>query len=241
MVNIIELAQSMSQAVEIFIQKVKRYFYHVMLLGYRCPQCKGHLDMVTEGKCKCDSCNYEFDPTVTLQRCSSCGGIPVLRVKKYQCKECGKEITSRFYFYKVIFDNAYFSQKMIESRQRKKEQQERVRKMLAESRSDSLMLEAGDLNSMPGLVAALDSLTKDLDESVQAELKSQFDLKRYQDHVKEYISSEPVDLREIPPLIENLRLDLIWRFIAVTFLAHYGRIHIQQEKEEILVDKIEAD
>ena len=33
--NIITLAFDMAKAVEMLMQKVKRYFYHVMLLGYR--------------------------------------------------------------------------------------------------------------------------------------------------------------------------------------------------------------
>ena len=241
MVNIIELALDMAKAVEELLQKVKRYFYHVMLLGYRCPQCNGSLTMVAEGLCGCDRCDYKCDPTVTLQRCPSCGGLPTLRVRRYQCKDCGQEIISRFYFDKVVFGNAYFCEKMIESRQRKQEQYERVKQMLTESRSDPLTLEAGDLNSVPGLVEALNSLTSNLEESIQKELKEQFDLNRYQAHVKGCVSSELMNLREIPSLIENQRLDLIWRFIAIIFLTHAGGIEVQQEKEEILVARIETN
>ena len=68
---------------------------------------------------------------------------------------------------------------------------------------------AADLDSVPGLVDVLNSLTEGLDESVKLELKSQFDLNRYQDHVSKCLTSEPMDLREIPPLIENQKIDLI--------------------------------
>ena len=159
MVNIIKLALDMAKAVEILIHKVKRYFYHVMLLGYRCPQCNGSLTMVAEGLCRCDRCDYKCDPTVTLQRCPSCGGLPVLRVKRYQCKDCGQEIISRFYFDKAVFDNAYFCEKMSESRQRKKEQYERVKQMLAESRSLPANVGPIDFSAAPGLVEAFDAMT----------------------------------------------------------------------------------
>jgi hypothetical protein len=73
--NIITLALDMAKAVETFMQKAKRFFYSVMLLGHRCPKCNGSLVMVSEGKCRCASCGKVLDPTVTFQRCSACGGV----------------------------------------------------------------------------------------------------------------------------------------------------------------------
>ena len=239
--NIIRYAFRLGEAVECFVQKGKRFFYRVMLLGHACPKCNGSLEMIRDGQCKCEKCAYQFDPTIEFQRCSSCGGLPVLRVRRYVCKQCGSDIISRYLFEGLVFDRKYFREKIAESRQRKKEQRERVRKMLAESRSDPLMLEATDLDSVPGLVDVLNSLTKGLDESVKLELKSQFDLNRYQDHINKCLTSEPMDLREIPPLIENLKIDLIWRFIAIIFLQHYGQIDIQQQQEEIMVIRREVD
>jgi hypothetical protein len=235
--NIIRYAFRLDEAVECFVKKGKRFFYRVMLLGYACPKCNSSLEMIRDGQCKCEKCAHQFDPTVEFQRCSSCGGLPALRVRRYVCKQCGGDVTSRFLFEGLVFDRDYFRQRVAESRQRKKEQRDRVRMMLAESRSDSLMFEATDLDSVPGLVDVLNSLTEGLDESVKLELKSQFDLNRYQDHVNQCLTSEPMDLREIPPLIENLKIDLIWRFIAVIFLQHYGQIDIQQQQEEIMVVK----
>jgi hypothetical protein len=238
--NIIRYAFRLGEAVECFVKKGKRFFYRVMLLGHACSKCNGNLIMIGEGLCQCEKCAHQFDPTVFFQRCSSCGGLPVLRVRRYVCKQCGSDINSRYLFEGLVFDRQYFREKIAESRQRKKEQRERVRKMLAESRSDTLMLEATDLDSVPGLVDVLNSLTKGLDKSVKLELKSQFDLNRYQDHVSKCLTSEPMDLREIPALIDNLKLDLIWRFIAIIFLHHYGQIDIQQQQEEIMVVKREA-
>ena len=238
--NIIRYAFRLGEVVTHLVQQVRYFFYRVMLLGQACPKCNGSLKMIRDGQCKCEKCAHQFDPTVEFQRCSSCGGLPVLRVRRYVCSRCGSDINSRFLFEGLVFDTEYFRVKIAESRQRKKEQRERVRKMLAESRSGPLMLEATDLDSVPGLVDVLNSLTKNLDESVKLELKSQFDLNRYQDHVNKCLTSEPMDLREIPPLIENLKIDLIWRFVAIIFLQHYGQIDIQQQKEEIMVIKREA-
>jgi len=236
-INIIELALGMMAAVEDLLRKVRIYFYSIMLLGYSCPKCEGQLTMAAEGRCRCDSCSYELDPTIQFQRCSGCGGKVELKVRRYQCRKCGADVNSRFLFDGLVFSREYFQEKMAESRQRKKEQQEQVRQMLAESRSDSLMLEAGDLGSVPGLIEALNGLTQGIDENVLVELKSKFDLQRYQDHIGQYISDEPVNLREIPAIIENSRLDLIWRFVAVIFLEHQCMVDIQQQEQNIWVSK----
>jgi len=111
----------MAKAVDIFIEKAKGFFYSVMLLGYRCPKCNGSLTMATEGKCKCLSCGNEFDPTVTFQRCSACGGVPVLKVRHYECKNCHSAIRSKFLFDGLVFDAEYFRQKVADSRRRKQE------------------------------------------------------------------------------------------------------------------------
>jgi len=94
--------------------------------------------MVAEGRCKCTCCGDELDPTVNFQRCSACGGIPMLRISRYKCRDCSGDIASRFLFDGLVFDKDYFRRKMSESRQRKEEQHERVRQMLAESRSPTL-------------------------------------------------------------------------------------------------------
>ena len=131
--NIISLTFGMAKAIEVFLQKAKRFFYSVVLFGCRCLKCNGSLVMIAEGQCKCTSCGIEFDPTVKFQNCSACGGVPVLHVRRYQCKNCGSDISSKFLFDGLVFEAEYFRQKVMESRQRKKEQRVRVRQMLEES------------------------------------------------------------------------------------------------------------
>ena len=115
----IKQAMSMMVAVEKLLLKVKRFFHSILLLGYSCPKCNGLLNnMIKEGICQCDSCKYEFDPTVEFQRCSKCGGRIKLRVRRYQCQKCGADVTSRFLFEGLVFDTDYFWLKVAESRQR---------------------------------------------------------------------------------------------------------------------------
>jgi len=239
--NIRQLAYEMAEAVEAFLQKARRFFYSVTLIGLRCPKCNGLLAMVSEGRCRCASCGKEFDPTVTFQRCSQCGGVPVLRGRRYQCRDCGSDIVSKFLFNGLVFDPGYFRQRMAESRKRKQEQREQVRQMLAESRSAELPLGQADLSSVPGLVDALNALTAGMDEATAIEAREEFDLKAYESHVRAHVHDYPVSLAEIPPLSENPKKDLIWRFVAVIFLAHAGVVDIWQNGHEIMVKKHEAN
>jgi hypothetical protein len=237
--DIRKLALDMTAAVQQYFTKAKRFYYLVMLFGYRCPKCNGSLTMVAEGKCRCKLCTCEFDPTVEFQRCSHCGGKPALRVRRYQCKDCGGDITSMFLFEGLVFNAEYFRQKMVESRQRKKEQKQRVQQMLSECPSEPLTLDVPDLNSVPGLIDALNGLTDGLGVSVALELRDKFDLSRYQAHIRSHLGTEPVSLREIPLLMENERLDLIWKFIAAIFLDHAGLISVCQQNDVIWVMKLD--
>ncbi|MFH1615315.1 MAG: hypothetical protein ABIG61_09560 [Planctomycetota bacterium] len=235
--NIIKLAFSMVARVQQLFGRVRSFYYSTILLDYRCGQCNGKLSMISESKCCCVKCELEFDPTVEFQRCSACGGIPVLRVRRYYCKDCGSEVTSKFVFETLPFEKEYFKQKMAESRRRKKEQFQQVREMLMQCRSQTISPDAADLNSIPGLLAALNGLTQGIDEQMLIELKSKFDLDRYQEHIKAHIQDFPIDLREIPAIIENTRKDLIWRFVAVIFLEHEREVEIRQDGQTIWVSK----
>jgi len=239
--NIIALAFDMARAVEDFVRKARKFFYGVMLLGYRCPKCGGPFAMVAEGKCKCTLCGLDVDPTVQFQRCLACGGVPVLRVRRYVCSQCGGDIRSNFLFDGLVFDADYFQQKMAQSRQRRKELRERVREMLAETRSASLPLAGIELDSVPGLVDALNGLTASFDRDLVVEAKTAFDLRCYEKHIQAHIRDFPLNLRDIPPLKKDDRRDLVWQFIAIIFLAHAGTIDIWQEGQEIMVMKHEAN
>lgn len=239
--DMIKLAFDMTAAVQEFVDKVRQFYYGIMLMGYRCPKCNSSLNMVSEGKCRCNTCKFEFDPTTEFQRCSVCGGVPILHVRRYRCNDCGNDIRSKFLFDGMVFDREYFKAKMAESRQRKKEQRERVKKMLAESRSDTLPLHALDLDAVPGLLNALNDLTADLDVGFEARGRDDFNLKRYERHIQGHVQEFPVNLMEIPPLSENHRRDVIWRFIAVIFMAHSGIIDIWQDGQDIMVIKHETD
>ncbi len=233
--NIIAKAFDVVAAVKEFTSEARRFYYLVMLFGYRCPKCNGSLTMVGDSRCKCDACSHQFDPTVEFQRCSDCGGRPILRIKHYLCNSCGRQIHSVFLFDGIIFDADYFRKKMAKSRRRKKELKHRVQEMLAQCRSEPVPLDAPDLDSVPGLMEALGSLTAGTEIPLPPELKAGFDLDRYQAHMMSHLEMGPSTLRSVPALIDDLRLDLIWRFIAVIFLAHTGSVQVRQQGQAIWV------
>jgi hypothetical protein len=239
--DIVGLAFSLAGAVAGFVERAKRFFYDVMLWDHACPACGGGLAMVREGVCKCRSCGHQFDPTTAFQMCQACGGKVVLRVRRYQCQQCGGDVPSRFLFDGLVFDAEYFRQKMAEHREKKAEQHERVRQMLAESRSQALGLPAANLQDVPGLAEALNALAADAPSGLAAWLPSEFNLALYESHVQAHIGAIPVGFDQIPPLGENRRLDRVRRFIAILFLAHAGLVDIRQDGQSIQVMKHETN
>ena len=239
--NIIREAFGLTHAVAAYVKQARRFFYEVMLFDHACPKCQGSLAMIQEGRCRCTSCAHTFDPTIEFQRCLECGGAPKLEIRRYRCSQCGEVISSRFLFDGLVFDAAYFREKMAEHRQRKREQRDRRRTMQAENRSPALDAEPMDLAMVPGLADALDRLTAGIAEHFPWPMRQSFDLSRYEKHIQAHIEAFPVPFDRIPLLSEDARQDRIWRFIAVIFMAHAGLIELEQQGQTILVMQREVD
>ncbi len=135
--DITRLAFLLAEAVAGLVARVRAFCHEVMLAGHACPTCGGGLVMVRDGACRCLACGRTFDPTVAFQTCDACGGRPRLRVRRYECRRCQAEIVSRFLFDGLVFDAAYFREKMAEHRKHRQAQRERVRQMLAACRSSA--------------------------------------------------------------------------------------------------------
>jgi DNA-directed RNA polymerase subunit RPC12/RpoP len=241
MIDIIRLAFRLAEAVTGFAGRARQLYYAVVLMGHECPECVGKLTMLSEGRCCCGNCGKHFDPTAAFQTCRTCGGRLELRVRRYRCAACGADVASRFLFDGLAFDAEYFRQKMTESRQRKRELRERVRKMLAESRSPHLDVMPADLAAIPDLMEALSGLVWGTNEAVPWQPGTGFDLKRYQSHVEAHIRDFPVCLDAIPPLDDPPRKDRVWRFVAIIFMAHAGLVDVWQDGPTIMVMRHEAN
>lgn len=239
--NIISMAFRVTEAVATYVDRVRRFYYQVMLLGHGCPRCRGSLNMIGEGRCRCSGCAYEFDPTITFQRCAECGGVLRLSIRRYRCRQCGADVGSRFLFDGLVFDAAYFREKMAESRARRQERRERAQAQLIEDHSAPLESEPIDLSVTSGLMDALNLLVAGATIDPEPFVRQGPDLPHYQSHIQAHLGPFPVGFDEIPPLGDDARLDRIWRFIAIIFMAHAGLIEIRQEGPEILVMHHETD
>ena len=238
--NIIHEAFAIVQAVDALKEKVRHFFYQVILMGHSCPKCGAKVEMVTDGWCRCRLCDHEFDPTEEYQKCS-CGGCLKIRVRRYVCIDCGVVCKSRFTFDFLVYDREYFAEKMRDSRKKKMQQSIEQRSVVTQERSNQTTYCAAELSSVPGLMAALDSLTGPINKAAMVELRKRFDLKKYQQHILGFIDFEPINLRSIPPIEENSKLDIIWKFVAAIFLEHEGKIVLTQSENEIYVTKNGSD
>jgi len=239
--DIIADAFRLAAAVARYSRRVRRFFFEVMLSDHKCTQCGGNLAMVGESRCQCRSCSYSLDPTVAFQRCPDCGGVPELRLRRYQCRGCGNDVSSRFVFEGLVFDAEYFRKKMAESRRRKQERSEKLKLKITETRSTAIEAAPMDFEAVPGLIDALDGLTAKGNAYSIPGVRQGFDLNRYQRHIQAQLEDFEVCFDDIPPLEENPRKDRIWRFIAMIFMAHAGLLEIDQEGRDIMVSQVEVN
>ena len=237
----IAMAFRLSEAVKAFAGRARALFYAVMLMGHECPHCSGPLTMVGESRCRCNDCGYVLDPTTTFQRCLDCGGPVILRVRRYRCRQCGRDVPSRFLFDGIAFDAEYFRARMAESRRRRSHRREQASALALENRSAVLERQELDLQAVPGLQDALDSLVGSVGALAYLPLTEGFDLNRYQRHLETHIGPKEQSFDDLPALDENGRLDRIWRFITIVFMAHFGLIDILQREQTILVRRHETD
>ena len=233
--DIILMSRRLTGAVEQLVQRTRRVYYEVVLMGHTCPACGGTLAMIGESRCRCSGCGQDWDPTVEFQRCGNCGGVPRLRIRRYRCTRCGEDLASRFVFDGLVFDAEYFRSAVAASRARKRERRTAARLAAIENRSNALEAPELDLRSVPGLIEALNSMTGPPEIAFAAQAASTFDLRRYERHIQAHIHAIEINFDEIPQLVDRVRIDRIWRFIALIFLAHAGVVAIRQSGVRIMV------
>ena len=197
--DIVAMAMDLAGVVNRFVERARHVYYAVVLMGHECPECGGSLVMIGESRCRCTACGHVCDPTAAFQRCPDCGGTPRLRVRRYQCQNCGSDVASRFVFDGLVFDAEYFRQAVAESRQRQCERRDRLRHAALENRSAALEALPLDLGSVPGLVEALDSLTAGPEIAALAPLCQGFDLNRYEMHIQAHLGPFELYFDDIPP------------------------------------------
>jgi hypothetical protein len=131
---------------------------------------------------------------------------------------------------------------MLKSRKRKKIKQEEMRRLLAESRSDTLTFtESPDIETIPGLIEDLNKFIQNMpNELGQCHLcpKEQFDMDKYRDHIISALSWDNMLFSEIEPIYPNIRDDKIYRFITLVFMDHEHEVELNQSGSDISIQRL---
>lgn len=142
------------------------------------------------------------------------------------------------------FDKEYFRRRMAEARERRREERmRRVGELLADRSGPLVMDEVVRLETIPGLTEALDGF---VGSPIPVELlrrfarRSDFDLDGYQNHILIHLGWSTTAFDTIPPLLDNRRRDLVFRFIAAIYLSHARQLELWEEAGCIMVRKRDA-
>ena len=228
--------------VSVFKELAREYYFEVLLSSYRCPECNGRLQMTGQSQCAC-SCGKTFDPTLVFQQSPCCNSGLVRKTFHYVCSRCHKTVPSRFLFDERLFDKVYFKEMMQESRNRARKKREEVGRLLAESRSDTLiLLQEPNLESIPGFKEALDGfIGTDTGGLKDFLFNPDFSMDDYRNHILSFIGMGSRMFSDIPPLIGESRRDKIWRFITLIFMQQDHEVSLIQYGADILVERIQSE
>jgi len=139
-------------------------------------------------------------------------------------------------------DSTYFAEKMRERRRQKKERLERLRALIPRRQCweepESLAPEGG--GEADAFLTALLAETRDVQPAILSMARwlakrASFDLDAAQQHLLAHIEPAGTNLRHLPPLVDDSRLDLIFKFIAAVFLQHAGVIQIHQPESDTIL------
>jgi len=128
------------------------------------------------------------------------------------------------------------------ARDRKKRKQEEIRRLLAESRSNTLVfVEEPELETIPGLIEDLDEFI--LGEKLEFpdtifENGDIFNIEKYWSHIQQILGWDPIHFSEIPPLEDNHRRDRAYRFITMIYMQNDRKVDIEQEGNDLFVQRV---
>jgi hypothetical protein len=131
---------------------------------------------------------------------------------------------------------------MQESRKRAKSKKEEIKRLLAESRSGELsFMEYPDLSSVPGLINDLNAFVKGDPGQVCHFLmppNNHFNMDDYRKHILSALGWDRLLFSSMNPLIEDMRLDKIYRFVTLIFMENDREIELTQHGQDLLVQRV---
>ena len=224
-------------------ERIKNFYFHVLLTQHNCPKCNGELTMTGQSECSC-LCGNIFDPTLVFQKSTCCGVKLFRRTYHYACSRCIRTNPSRFLFDEKLFDREYFSRMMKASRAKARKKKEEMIRFLAEARSGELpLLQEPCLESVPGLVQDLDQFVGT--DEVQAddtgfEVDSAFEMDDYRSHILTTLDCGSRMFSSINCILPDPQEDKIWRFVTLVFMQHEQEVELTQHDNDLLIESIEG-
>lgn len=224
--------------VDAYKERVRDFYFQVLLSQHACPTCGDGLHMTGTSECSCQS-GHIFDPTVAFQPSPCCQARLIRKTFHYACSHCHKTVPSRFLFDERVFDAEYFREMMREHRDQAKSRREEIGRLLAESRSGTLLLmEEPRLDTLPDFLQDLDTFI--LGNPIQLcgnafELRSDFNLAAYRAHILSLLDNHTLRFSDISPLTGDDRRDRVRRFITLVFMDNDREINLQQHGDDLLV------
>jgi hypothetical protein len=131
----------------------------------------------------------------------------------------------------------YFRDKMRESRERKHARTEELRRLLLASRSAAIHPAVAVTNEqVAGLHGAIDYLQSlSSDAPSLPDTRPAFDFDAYHSHLLALTKGCVVDFEGISPLIDDRRLDRVFRFITAIFMDQEGCLEVEQRPDGVVL------
>jgi hypothetical protein len=224
-----------------FKDRVKTFYFEVVLSPHQCPGCSGRLKMAGQSLCSC-SCGKTFDPTLEFQRSACCAANIIHKTFHYACSKCHEMVPSIFIFEERVFDSAYFREMMRDSRARARQKKEHISRLLLEARSGTLpLLEEPNPDSIHGLLEDLDLFVQQGSQDIALccfEPRQEFSMAHYRDHILSAITGQGMLFTEIAPFAQEKQRDKAWRFITLIFMQNDRIVDLIQEGDNIWVQRL---
>lgn len=222
--------------------KVQRFHTQILLSKYNCLQCDGRLKFIGDRVAECINCHIKFDPTLEFQKCEKCNSKLAKKTQYYYCPKCQLPQRSIFSLDNWFYFSEYFAEKMRESRKAKRQKIEVMKKLLALAKSHNYFPNQIEINNISGLNNTLDffihhTTLKLFDTQEPSKVK--FNLSQYRDHILDVLPTDCViQFDGISSIIDDNKLDRIFRFITLIYMWHYREINLIQCDNLIRVERV---